>query len=348
MGLEPGDLYRVELGTITGNVETRHPLIETIMTLPQKVSTVTTDLITVSSCTLHWLSPEGDHSCLRGFQIRVKLMSNGSIAKEVAVSKHVKSFTIRGLNPVSDYEASIVSLCAIEGQSTESKPAVVAFTTASKPPKKLWLDNATPDSLRVKWDDVPDVPANCKLRYKLTLNNRDLEVRRTADIQGDRNSHTFTDLPYPSGSGVDYQVAITAFVTSAKDAEVQSTEEQNIFTTPPFPPEKLRIIAINTISWKKSITPNVNGYKVKWRKDSDETSKGKEAVIENPRDSPYQVVFEFPENAFEESDIYKVKIFAFVESSGRGIAIKSIELQGKINVTKQEDETFKLELCKES
>ena len=49
MGLDPGDRFRVELGTVTGNVETRCPIEDVILTHPKQVSGLTLSEITHNS-----------------------------------------------------------------------------------------------------------------------------------------------------------------------------------------------------------------------------------------------------------------------------------------------------------
>lgn len=70
LGLEPGDRYRIELGTKTGSETTLAPITETIMTKPLPVRGVRVVDITPSSGLVQWEELDG-HPCLKGFQIFV-------------------------------------------------------------------------------------------------------------------------------------------------------------------------------------------------------------------------------------------------------------------------------------
>lgn len=71
-GLEPGERYRIELGTKTGTEATLSPITEIIMTKPLPVKGVKVVDITPYSAVVKWQELDG-HSCLKGFQIIVTL-----------------------------------------------------------------------------------------------------------------------------------------------------------------------------------------------------------------------------------------------------------------------------------
>ena len=68
LGLEPGESYKIELGTKTGTVSTRQSISDLILTRPLAPKGVRVTDVTTNSCMLAWLLPTG-HSSLRGFQV---------------------------------------------------------------------------------------------------------------------------------------------------------------------------------------------------------------------------------------------------------------------------------------
>ena len=68
LGLDPGEKYRIELGTKTGLETTRAPIAEVIMTKPMPVKGIMVNDISPTTAVVHWLDVEG-HPCLKGFQI---------------------------------------------------------------------------------------------------------------------------------------------------------------------------------------------------------------------------------------------------------------------------------------
>ena len=97
LGLEPGESYKIELGTKTGNVSTRQSITDLILTRPLAPKSVRVEDVTSNSCVLAWAILSG-HSSLRGFQIHVKT-GDGRMVKDVAVTRMSKSFVIQGLGP---------------------------------------------------------------------------------------------------------------------------------------------------------------------------------------------------------------------------------------------------------
>ena len=92
LGLDPGESYKVELGTKTGNVATRQSISDIVLTRPLVPKGVRVEDVTTNSCNLAWVLPTG-HSSLRGFQIHVK-GSDGKTFKDVAVTRTLRMFVI--------------------------------------------------------------------------------------------------------------------------------------------------------------------------------------------------------------------------------------------------------------
>lgn len=255
LGLEPGEKYEIQLGTETGGVSTRQCISDIILTRPMPPKNVSKSNVTTKSCVLHWQAPDS-HSCLKGFQIVVKLHSD--IINSIAVMKTSTKYEVKGLSPGKDYVIFISSLCAekIENRKTESIPVEVSVTTGLEKIRNLQLDTATTDSLTVKWDPETVSP---NLAYKVTIesikddnvwdilfgeediveengNDEDgnkadketsnlLELRgelreftRTEKaISGEQKSHKFTGFPEGIGSGFPYEVEIVSTAKLTKD-----------------------------------------------------------------------------------------------------------------------------------
>ena len=69
-GLFPGEIYGIELKTKTGSRFTRKPILETIMTKPEKVSSFSVSKISTTAALVSWVAPEG-HKKLRAFNMMI-------------------------------------------------------------------------------------------------------------------------------------------------------------------------------------------------------------------------------------------------------------------------------------
>ena len=99
-------------------------------------------------------------------QIHIK-SPDGKTFKDVAVTRASKSFVILGLAPGLDYDISLTALCVAEdGKRTESDSTMISMTTLPEKIRNLRLDNATANSITIKWD-APVVSSNYK--YKINI-----------------------------------------------------------------------------------------------------------------------------------------------------------------------------------
>ena len=295
LGLQPGEQYAIELGTITGAVSTRQTIRDIIMTKPMPPDNVCASNITTTSCKVSWSLP-GGHSCLKGFQIKVKLDSE--TVNNVTVPKTNTYFTINSLNPGRDYDIYVTSLCTTkENARTESDAEQVAITTSLESVMNLTLESATSDSISIKWE--PRFVSE-KLKYKLKIESvQDEQVwidglgskmeqikrkvrleregisfdeeknkvknftRTVKAIAGDQKSHEFAELPDFFGAGFPYVVSIIATCKTKNGKEAASDEVSKVFQTKPYPPSKLEVENRN-IQWSPSLTPHVNEYHISW------------------------------------------------------------------------------------
>ena len=373
LGLEPGESYKIELGTKTGNVPTRQSITDIILTRPVAPRNVRVEDVTSNTCVLAWAVLQG-HSSLRGFMIHVKT-SDGKMFKDVSVTRNSKNFVIQGLGPGLDYDISLTSLCvADDGKRTESDPAAISTTTLPEKIRNLRLDNATANSLTNKWD-APVVSANYK--YKVTIRgktgNEDeegndeqdslewrfdqqvdpateaLELARpkmaefvsTIEVPGDKTQYTLAKLPEIAGTGYAYSIEVCVVVVTPRENEVSSSPVSGIFVTKPLAPTNFRLDKERPrgILFHKSMTPYVQRYKVKWRP-LDEGDGNAEEVEAYVSATPVQdgtdsmISFVFPPT-LQVDAVYKVNVHAVVEVANQ--TVESKELHEKL-VLKADDD----------
>lgn len=378
LGLEPGECYKIELGTKTGNVSTRQSISDLILTRPLPPKGVRVTDVTTNSLVLAWLTPTG-HSSLRGFQICIK-GADGKTFKDMAVTRASKSFVILGLGPGLDYDISIVSLCVIEdGKRTESDPELISATTLPEKVRNLRLDNATANSLTLKWD-APVVSSSYK--YKLVISgnttqsdnndetdsmdwttepqaqNAIQEIQRmsefvsTIEVPGDKTQYTISKLPEIVGTGFPYSVEVSVIVTTSRENEVTSNAVSGIFTTKPLAPTNLRPDKEHPrgIVWHKSMTPHVQRYKVRWKPSEetvalDSSFKTDEAFVKTPANAEdTQISFVFPSPLIVGA-VYKVNVYAIVEVGNQ--PVESKELHEKFYIRSENEIVVNVEEQKE-
>lgn len=346
LGLEPGEKYRIELFTKTGNVTTRQSIQDIILTCPMPPRAVRVSDVTASSCVVSWLPPNG-HPCLRGYLLQIRT-GDGKIFKDVAVTKASKSFLVRSLSSCQDYDIFVTALCLAEdGRKTESEPSSVTVTTLPEKIKNLHLENATPNSLSIAWDVVV---ATLNLKYKLVVSGdtgadedgadhdddldpdedeEDLVVKpttnmkeysNTIEVPGDKTTYTISRLPDIIGSGHGYNITICAVSITAKENEVTGQAVSELFMTKPLPPSHLVLGKELELVWHRSITPSVKSYKIKWKpiagKDTEEflasSLKADEATV-RANTHQHTIHYTFAPSQVQVGVAYKINIYAVAE-----------------------------------
>lgn len=375
LGLDPGESYKIELGTKTGNVITRQSITDIILTRPLVPKGVRVEDITPNSCVLAWVLPSG-HSSLRGFRINVS-GADGKVFKDLSVSRSSKSFIILGLSPGQDYDIVLIALCVSDdGKRTESDPEVTSMTTLPEKVRNLRLDNATPNSLTIKWD-APVVSSNYK--YKVTISgktsldgdepdddNDSLELSpesadvneiadqlsrpkitdflSTIEVAGDKTQYTISKLPEIIGTGYPYLVEVSVVVTTSRDKEVTSQAVSGVFVTKPLAPTNLRIDKEKPcgILWYKSMTPNVRRYKVRWKPSDDSMPLDASVKIDEAfvnagsiQDGSENTISFVFPPTLQVGSVYKVNVYAIVEIFNQ--PVESKELHEKLYL-RAEDE----------
>jgi hypothetical protein len=345
LGLEPGEAYMIELGTKTGNVYTRQPINEIVMTRPLPVNGIMTSEITSESCIVHWTAPEG-HSFLKGFQIEVRGV-DGKLFRTVTVSKVRKSFPFGSMLPATDYDISIISKSVCHERREASDRATISVTTLPERISNIRLDHATPNSILLKWDPPSSLTVHLQQssKYRMTVKGVNFYYVHSVDIPGDKTQYNISKLPDPEGSGQQYTVGLVYSVVTQKDAEVHGTLTEALFATIPYKPASLRITNAGTreICWQKSATPHVSAYRVRW-KSVEEAAKAEEDTVSVDEDNiKDDLKFSLPRR-LKSGIMHKVNINAVVHVGGGNdaVVIESKELHEKFIIATQGGERLEV------
>ena len=156
------------------------------------------------------------------------------------------------------------------------------------------------------------------------------------EVASDKNQYAFTKLPEIIGTGQAYDISIITVFQSPRETEKIETKSKictERFISKPLPPTQLGLGRKDkplNISWHRSVTPNVNAYKIKWKPIIDDPSvvtiKSEEYTIDI--DSEDEVIdFSFPKNLIVNNTGYKVNVYAIAESGG--LVSESKELHEK-------------------
>ena len=352
-------ISRIKLGTKTGMVDTRQPIEDIIMTKPKAPKGLRVSDVDSSSCKIHWLHPEKHHSCLKSYQIKIR-SSDKKFSHDVTPLRHVKTWPIRHgmLQQAQDYDITVTTLCVRDQITTESEESKISFTTLPESIKNLKLESSTPNSLTVKWD-IPIVTNGIKYVLAINANTseddeaddddeeeitkiKDFEVKNI-EVSADKSQYTFNDLPKIIGTGHAYDISVVTVYTSPREIESKSKECKDRFMTRPLPPTKLAVGDKDKplqITWHKSVTPNVVGYKVRWKpmnvEDASNTNvKTDEATISDVDPEQDQIFFSFPPGRVQAAQVYKVNVYAFAESAN--LSSESKELHEKFLIQNESE-----------
>jgi len=197
--------------------------------------------------------------------------------------------------------------------------------------RNIRLDNATPNSLFIRWDASTPIGAQ-NFRHKLTIEGVDVDYSNTVDQTGDKFMYTFKELPELDGAGKLYKVSITLTVITPGENEVQSVAASETFATLPHRPSNLRPSAAASvkdgpleITWTRSPTPHVSGYKVKW-KSIEDGSKNLEGYVPQNEEVD-ELSFVFP--TLLKDIVYKINVYAVVDLKNDE-TVESKELHRKV------------------
>ncbi|XP_071746056.1 uncharacterized protein [Lepeophtheirus salmonis] len=335
LGLDPGELYRIELGTKTGNVHTRQYIQDTLLTKPNSVEGMLVSNVNEESCLLSWIHSEEGHSHLKGYQITVERFSDSKVIRVLVVKRTEKIFKIIGLTPSLDYTLRIEVLCSHENLKTESESNEAWLTTLPDSPKDFHTDSLPGTTSAVlKWE-----PSSNAIKYRLWIDCEDINYHFVTDMPGDRTQYNASKLPEITGTGRQYTAVIASVITSSRsNQDVTSFKTTISFVTRPLPPTNIRIFPNEkfTIFFDPSLTENVSKYKIKWK---GEEGAAMEGLIESSVEGPLKFEFDYD---FEINVVYKINIYALLIQGYEDDDIyESKELHEKL-ILKDESQIFSL------
>eukprot|EP00092_Neocalanus_flemingeri_P016447 GFUD01017797.1.p1 GENE.GFUD01017797.1~~GFUD01017797.1.p1 ORF type:complete len:977 (-),score=204.76 GFUD01017797.1:255-3140(-) len=357
--LVPGERYKVELRSVTDLqkcLDEKAPK-ETIITKPFPPSniqlTVTSDGASVS-----WSKPDCEgHSALVGYKVTLKTKSDGKMVKEEFKPKAgSKSVDFENLESTTEYIVALATLCrgndlTIDRRNKSSSPQYLeaqsdlveeTFVALPRPPTNLTLESSQATSLKVKWD--PPTDCNTKPSYNITVHalNSEVQAKMSEEIIKETETNIFTlKLPEIVGTGEPYEISVET-VIQVSGKLYQSSPIKKVFVTKPLPPEKLVVPPADDqeFVWKRSMSPSVNKYKFKIKKDDDKaTDFWIHDDIEQKYDVYHQNEVKFKLHfEFLEGVEYKINIYSLIEHEGNWI--ESEPLHGK--VTKEDNDSLEV------
>ncbi|XP_039197853.1 fibronectin isoform X9 [Crotalus tigris] len=200
---------------------------------------------TPSTALVTWKPPRAH---IAGYQLTVQPTTGGH-PKHYTVGPSATKYLLRNLHSGSEYT---VSLVAVKGNQ-KSNPEMGTFTTlqstGSIPPYNTEVTEA---SIVVTWIPAP------RLGFKLGVRpSQGGEAPR--EVISESGSIVISGLT----PGVEYIYSINVI----KDGQERTTPIVKTVVTPPSPPTNLNLdsnpdTGILTVSWKKSTTPDITGYRI--------------------------------------------------------------------------------------
>ena len=338
--LKPGERYRLELRSLTGNVtciEEKVPAA-VLVTRPRPPKSVTADTAT-SEVRVGWGAPEGPgHGFLEGYRVQLR-EPGGRLVKEVVQSKHSRTTTLTHLPSATEFVVAVAVFCLEDdnrGRENESSAEflesvseyqAVAVFTLPLPPTALRLEASTATSLRVKWE-APSTPTETRLSYRVRVQATSPVAReRVGEESKDVEAavYTFSHLE----PGETYRVVVEAVVKVGGHSHCSAAATEH-FTTKPLPPERLVVEdpTLQLFSWQRSPSTNVRRYKLKIRRGDE---KATDYIVADEGEA--QVTFQIPLE-LELGSEYKVNIYSQVLTDAGEVESEPLFMK----VTKSEDE----------
>ncbi|XP_070588325.1 fibronectin isoform X2 [Erythrolamprus reginae] len=242
--LLPGTTYLFKIYTIGQNTESE-PLTGEQTTKLDGPTNLRLVSETPTTALVTWKSPQAR---IAGYQLTVQPIADGH-PKQYTVGPSATKYLLRNLQPGSDYT---VSLVAVKGNQ-KSNPEKGTFTTlqssGSVPP---YNTEVTETSIVVTWIPAPS------LGFKLGVRpSQGGEAPR--EVISESGSIVISGLT----PGVEYIYSINVI----KDGQERTTPIVKKVVTPPSPPTNLHLesnpdTGILTVSWEKSTTPGITGYRI--------------------------------------------------------------------------------------
>uniref|UniRef100_A0A8C5SMC5 Fibronectin n=1 Tax=Laticauda laticaudata TaxID=8630 RepID=A0A8C5SMC5_LATLA len=200
---------------------------------------------TPSTALVTWKSPRAR---LTGYQLTVQPVPDGH-PKQYTVGPSATKYLLRNLQPGSEYTVSLVAVKDNQKSNPEKGTFTTLQSTGSVPP---YNTEVTETSIVVTWIPAP------RLGFKLGVRpSQGGEAPR--EVISESGSIVISGLT----PGVEYTYSINVI----KDGQERMTPIIKTVVTPPSPPTNLNLdsnpdTGILTVSWGKSTTPDITGYRI--------------------------------------------------------------------------------------
>ncbi|XP_030772881.1 fibronectin isoform X25 [Rhinopithecus roxellana] len=243
-GLSPGVTYYFKVFAVNHGRESKPLTAEqtTKLDAPTNLQFVNE---TDSTVLVRWTPPRAQ---ITGYRLTVGLTRRGQ-PRQYNVGPSVSKYPLRNLQPGSEYT---VSLVAIKGNQ-ESPKATGVFTTlqpgSSIPP---YNTEVTETTIVITWTPAP------RIGFKLGVRpSQGGEAPR--EVTSDSGSIVVSGLT----PGVEYVYTIQVL----RDGQERDAPIVNKVVTPLSPPTNLHLetnpdTGVLTVSWERSTTPDITGYRI--------------------------------------------------------------------------------------
>ncbi|XP_074857306.1 fibronectin isoform X20 [Carettochelys insculpta] len=242
--LLPGTTYLFKVFAVLHGRESK-PLTGEQTTKLDAPTSLRFDNITESAVLVTWTSPRAP---ITGYQLTVG-PTRGGQQKQYNVGPSATKYTLRHLQPGTEYT---VYLVAVKGNQESTRETAV-FTTlqpvTSIPP---YNTEVTETSIVVTWTPAP------RIGFKLGVRpSQGGEAPR--EVISDSGSIVISGLT----PGVEYVYSISVLM----DGQDRDTPIIKRITTPLSPPTNLHLepntdTGVLTVSWDRSTTPGITGYRI--------------------------------------------------------------------------------------
>jgi len=334
--LFPGEMYRVELRSMTGDTqkccETLAPS-KVVCTPPLPPHKLQVDMESApGSLQVSWSPPPPPgHSSLSGYKLQIRRKTDDVILLERILSRNERKLEVDPSSLVQATEYMVRLQTMAEGRvnietdiRVNSEFVETMFVLAPPPPTGLKLDGtATASQLKVKWDPPVDHP-----RSTYTVSIKPVTGDQSAitpDETVSSNNFTFSRLD----SGQAYHVSV---MTSLKmsDRVYHSSALSSVMITKPLPPPEMTVSCPETqeFVWKRSPSQAVSKYEFKIKKDDERATDF--VIVDEDRDNDIycrdEVVFRVP-FTFEPCVEYKINVYSIVEYEGEVIKSEPLHMK---------------------
>ncbi|XP_047398950.1 fibronectin isoform X9 [Sciurus carolinensis] len=243
-GLSPGVTYYFKVFAVNQGRESK-PLTAqqtTNLDAPTNLQFVNE---TDSSVLVTWTPPRAQ---IVGYRITVGLTRGGQ-PKQYSVEPSASQYPLKNLKPASEYTVTLVAL----KDNQQSPKATGVFTTlqplSSIPP---FTTEVTSTSITITWTPAP------RIGFKLGV-----EPSQGGEAPREVTSESGSVIMSGLTSGVEYIYTVQVL----RDGKEQDAPIINRVVTPLSPPSNLHLDAnpntgILTVSWERSTTPDITGYKI--------------------------------------------------------------------------------------